>query len=250
MSFRQASTVTHADDGRWCADIARGWDIVGNANGGYVLATAARAMSAAADRPDPLTITAHYLRPVTVGPVDIATEVVRSGRRVSTVRGRLERDGAPLVEFLGAFGDLTATTGDPDVARYSITAPPLLPPVEECFGMATDRSEERSDSPPEFTSRVAMYLHPDDAAFASGSPSGVARIRGWFRLAHDEPLDTLALLLSGRCLPADDLQCQPPHRVDTDDRADRARPPAAGRRVAALCVRDQLCRRRGVGRER
>ena len=39
---------------------------VANANGGYVMAVGARAMSAALGRP-PLSVTAHYLNPGPVG---------------------------------------------------------------------------------------------------------------------------------------------------------------------------------------
>ena len=40
---------------------------------------------------------------------------------------------------------------------------------------------------------VELRLHPDDAGFPDGRPSGDARVRGWFRLRDDEPVDTLAL---------------------------------------------------------
>ena len=57
-------------DGRaeYAAEIAPGWDIAGNANGGYLIALAARAMADAVGRP-PLSITAHYLSPGKPGPV-------------------------------------------------------------------------------------------------------------------------------------------------------------------------------------
>ncbi|HEX3566894.1 MAG TPA: hypothetical protein VHU17_16110, partial [Acidimicrobiales bacterium] len=40
-----------ATNSRWGGAIAEGWDIAGNANGGYLLAMTARAMSAAIGRP-------------------------------------------------------------------------------------------------------------------------------------------------------------------------------------------------------
>ena len=49
-------------------------------------------------------------------------------------------------------------------------------------------------SPP-FTERVEVRLQPEDAGFVSGSSSGEPRMRGWFRLRENEPIDTLALLL-------------------------------------------------------
>jgi hypothetical protein len=64
----------------WSGAIAPGWDIVANANGGYLLAIAARALGAALGRPDPVTISAHYLAPGKPGEVTIRTEVIKQDR--------------------------------------------------------------------------------------------------------------------------------------------------------------------------
>ena len=55
MGFAEATAVAATGDGRHSAEVRPGWDIGGNANGGYLLAIAARAMSGAAGRPDPAT---------------------------------------------------------------------------------------------------------------------------------------------------------------------------------------------------
>jgi hypothetical protein len=60
----------------WSGTVEPGWDIAGNANGGYLLAICARAMSAALGRPDPVTVTGHYLAPGKPGPVRVGVEVV------------------------------------------------------------------------------------------------------------------------------------------------------------------------------
>ena len=52
---------------RFAGEVHDGWDIAGNANGGYLLAIAGRAMRDASGRPDPVSVTAHYLRPGTPG---------------------------------------------------------------------------------------------------------------------------------------------------------------------------------------
>src|SRR6188508_2728146 len=84
--------ATHvAADGS--AAIVDGWDINGNANGGYLMALAARGLRQVSGRPDPISVTAHYLAPGRPGPVQIDAEVVKSGRRFTTVSGRLHRDG-------------------------------------------------------------------------------------------------------------------------------------------------------------
>jgi hypothetical protein len=47
----------------WRAAIAPGWDIASNANGGHLLAIVARALRKALGRPDPVAVSAQYLRP-------------------------------------------------------------------------------------------------------------------------------------------------------------------------------------------
>ena len=53
------------------AEVFDGWDITGNANGGYLLAMMGRAMQQHSGRRDPFTVTAHYLAPAPAGPLEI-----------------------------------------------------------------------------------------------------------------------------------------------------------------------------------
>src|SRR4051794_38734240 len=91
-------------DGR--SQIEAGWDIGGNANGGYLLALAANHLRAVAGRPDPVTVTGHCLSPGTAGPVQIDAEPVKAGKRFATMSGAMHRDGKPVLRVLGTFGDL------------------------------------------------------------------------------------------------------------------------------------------------
>jgi hypothetical protein len=86
--FAAATRVRPDGPDRWTGVIEPGWDIAGNANGGYLLAMAVRALVAATGRPDPVTVTAHYLAPVRPGQVGIRTEVVRAGRRFARLSPR------------------------------------------------------------------------------------------------------------------------------------------------------------------
>ena len=52
VGLAEASAVDAAGDGTWTATIQPGWDIRGNANGGYLMTVAARAMIEATGRPD------------------------------------------------------------------------------------------------------------------------------------------------------------------------------------------------------
>jgi acyl-CoA thioesterase len=191
--FADATAVVPTSDGVWSGRIAEGWDIVGNANGGYLLAFVARAIAAAAGRPDPVTITGHYLSPGKPGPATVTTDVVKTGRRFSTARATLEAGGRPVLTAVGTFGDLAPSDDDPELIRG---APPALPPPEDCVLIRS-----ASPFPPPFMDRVELRLHPDDANFRDGEPSGEPRMRGWFRLRDGEPIDTVALLCAVDAFP-------------------------------------------------
>ena len=87
------------------------WDINGNANGGYLLALAANAMRAESGRAHPVSISMHYLSPAPAGPATTTCEVVKAGRRLSTVVASMSRDGRDIVRSIGTFGDVDASIG-------------------------------------------------------------------------------------------------------------------------------------------
>jgi acyl-CoA thioesterase len=191
VSFASATAVRPAGDGHWAGEIAAGWDIAGNANGGYLLTLAGRAMIEATGRPDPVTMTGHYLNPGKPGPITVTTEIVKQGRTFTTAVGSLWAADRRLLAVLGTFGDLATANGPERVDAV----PPDLPPPEDCIAVIP------SDGfPPPFMGRVDLRLHPDDAGFGSGAPSGEPRVRGWFRLP-DEAVDTLGLLLAVDAFP-------------------------------------------------
>ena len=192
-AFAEASSVEPAGEGRYTGEIRDGWSIADNANGGYLLAIAARAMVHASGRTDPVSITAHYLRPGRPGPVTVDTEVVKSGKTFSVVRATLRSDH-DLLSLLGTFG---ALGGPDDLAPALVDAsPPDLPPVEDCVHMPSSEG-----FPPPFMAHVDLRLHPDDATFLHGIKSGYARMRGWFAFPHGEPVDTIGLLQATDAFP-------------------------------------------------
>ena len=196
-TFAAATAVTPAGEGRFAGEVHDGWDIAGNANGGYLLAIAARALRDASGRPDPVSVTAHYLRPGKPGPVTVDTEVVKEGKTFATVRGTLrDAEDRPLLGLLGTFGTL-APTSEAAVHHELVEAtPPELPSFEEC------RPRQHAPSiAPAFMDRVDLRLHPEDSVFAEGQRSGTARMRGWFAFPGDQPIDTIGLLQATDAFP-------------------------------------------------
>jgi hypothetical protein len=81
LASRDAAVSLAAGGVSFDTVIHDGWDIMGNANGGYVLAVVARALTVVTGRPDCISVTCHYLAPCPAGPAVIDVVPVRSGRR-------------------------------------------------------------------------------------------------------------------------------------------------------------------------
>ena len=194
MRFAEASAVTRADEGTWKAEVQPDWDIFGIANGGYLMAIAARAMSEAAEGRAPVTLTAHFIRPVSTGTIEVSVEAIKTGRSFSTLRGQVAAE-TESIHLLGSFAQ-PGLLGEETL--YVASEPPAMPPPEQCVRMTP---ADDGPLPPPLMAHFEERLHPDDAVALSGSRTGKATIRGWFRLHDDEPVDPFALLLVADALP-------------------------------------------------
>lgn len=193
-AFDTATAVTLLGEGRYATEVHDGWDIHGNANGGYLLAVAAAAMREASGRPDPISLTAHYLSPGPAGPAEVVTEVVKSGRRFATVTGSLRQGNRELIRVLGTFGDLgAAPAGSPTRAWAE---PPELPPLESTIGR-----DPGAEGAPAIMNRLDVRFHPDDAGFTRGEKNDRPSMRGWMTFTDGRPFDTFALLLAADVFP-------------------------------------------------
>jgi hypothetical protein len=153
---------------------------------------AGRTLRAATGRPDPVTITGHYLAPAAPGPVDISTEVLKRGRRFTTARATLVGSDRPVLEVLGTVGEL----GDHTDVLLADGGPPILPPPEECVRIRATES-----FPPPFAAHVDTRVHPEDSTFLEGRPSGRARMRAWLRFPAGEAIDSVGLLCLVDAMP-------------------------------------------------
>ncbi len=101
--FDRATAVRHLGEGSYAATVTNGWDIAGNANGGFLMAICGRAMADHVGRP-PLTVTAHFLAPAPTGPCTVEVDTVRDGRRLATANATMRQDGRDVMRLLGTFG--------------------------------------------------------------------------------------------------------------------------------------------------
>jgi acyl-CoA thioesterase len=170
------------DTSCYAADLHPGWSIVGKPNGGYLLALLARAGCDVVDTTHPLAISGHYLRAPSPGPAEVHTEVVRHGRRVSTSRATLWQSDKPCIDALITSGELRDIGVD-----WSSSAPPTMPPPEECL-------VGNPQFPVELFNHVELRVDPATAPFPAAT--GEPLIRFWFRLADGTPPDVLSLILA------------------------------------------------------
>jgi acyl-CoA thioesterase len=178
----------------FAGQVSPAWNIGANPNGGYLLALAAQAMcQRTPTQPDPLSITVHYLRPgLSAQPCRIDTQLLRSGRTLSTVRGTLLQDGQARLELLATMGHL----GDAGAAPKPLLTlpPPDMPPPEACPG----RSAPAQGVGLPILQRLDVRLHPDDAVPGA---AGRAELRGWIRFTDGRASDALACLLMADAFP-------------------------------------------------
>lgn len=196
--FRAATAVQMVEENLWTAQVADGWDILGNTNGGYLQAMMARALGEATGRPHLLTLTGHFLAPVKPGGVEIRTQILKEGRSIVTGSATMFAGDRPLVTVLGSFGQFDSS-GE---VLYANGNPPDLPPPDDSFAMRRRVDQDPAEPlPPPFGDRVDLRIHPEDAGFAVGKPTGRPRFRAWFRLPGDEVVDSFGLILAADSLP-------------------------------------------------
>ena len=194
MRFDLASAVTSGDLGKWKAEVQPDWDIFGVANGGYLMAIAARAMSQAAGGRSPVSLTAHFIRPISAGPIEVSVETVKTGRTFTTMSARVAAESDSMA-LLGSFAESERLGED---TLYVGAVPPEMPAPEDC-----PRALPADDRPlpPPLLAHFEERLHPEDAGPIQGRPSGTAEMRGWFRRHDDEPLDRFVLFLVADAFP-------------------------------------------------
>ncbi len=187
--FAEDTAVRREGDG-WVADVNPRWNVGDNPNGGYLLGIALRALVEETGRPDPVTVTAHYLSPPQSGPVQLRTAIIKPGRSFVTATASLLQGERERVRIIGAFSDLTARKGP---TRISARPPDIAPP-DRCVGLIelTNRAGRKV---PEVMNRFDLRLPPDSPWGAPGEGDPF-EITGWIRFgdgSDPDPVSTVAL---------------------------------------------------------
>ena len=209
-SFDEATAVTPLGASRFGARLFPEWAVGGRPHGGYLMATLARAARLAVlaadpaeqsarpatiEAPDgparlshPLAASAHFLSPPEIGEGEIATQVLRVGRRMSQVRAALVQDAKERVEMLFTLGPLHA-----DAKPSWTDVPPVdVPGFTECVAIAT--AQPAVVSIVRILDVAEIRLDRASAGFLAGRPTGHAELRGWLRFLDGREPDPLSLL--------------------------------------------------------
>ena len=175
------------------------WGQGRTAFGGLSTFLVVRAIQAAAHTPParPLqSVSVHFVGPVPIGPVHVASQVLRTGRYMTQTAGTLRVGDQIALTVQGAHGQ-------PRASKLELEPPsaPELPPP--------DRLPEMPFIPgmmPSFTQHVDYRWATEHFPF-TGGPSPL--IRGWCRLDEDVVVDPATVLLLIDAWPAGILTMAP-----------------------------------------
>jgi acyl-CoA thioesterase len=184
-AFDADSRVEPSGGGQFTAALTGRWNGTGGAvNGGYLLATCARALGQTVPFPDPIVISGFFLRPAKAGPAVIRTSLVRSGRTTAFGEAVLAQDGKDVVRVAAAFASLGA--GGPEFVEG---AAPDLPPPEDCVGVPVGSFGRAS-----IAERIE-FRSAELPGWFRGQPTGRPSSEFWMRFADGRDADLLALPL-------------------------------------------------------
>jgi acyl-CoA thioesterase len=188
-------TTVRRDGGGWAAELNPAWNVGQNPNGGYLLALAVRALQEETGRPDPVTVTAHYLSPPGAGEVQIQTRVIKPGRTFVTATAELVQGGRERVRIIAAMGNLSERRGPTRISAR----PPDIPPPDECTPLA--ELTRRAGRPvPEVMNRFDLRL-PEDSPWGRAGEGDPFEITGWIRFQDGTEPTALSALVFADAFP-------------------------------------------------
>jgi hypothetical protein len=193
--FTRDTAVERTGPDRFRAYLSEGWLVMDDSalNGGYLMATCARAMVVVAERPHPVTITGHFMRRPAVGPAEIRTQVLKGHGRHQTVSAALFQDNAECLRVTGTFADLALADGPMLVRRR----PPELP--RHASLPPADLSNDGRT--PEIYRRLDIRMPQGQTRWTHGEPDGSGEFSGYTGWSDTDRVDVLGLLVLADAYP-------------------------------------------------
>ena len=196
FEFDEDTALTEVAPGRFAGQVSARWNVGSVPNGGYLLALALRAVGAVVPGRDPLSATAHYLRPAVPGPLELLVEKVKEGRTIATAEAKLVQSGKEIARVLTSVGTLDPSLGP----RFVDALPPPMPPLEAALARPAGAPKI------ELARRFEQRFDPDTVRWATGAEPTPGRtehalIRAYQRFVDGRPPDLLSLPLFADSLP-------------------------------------------------
>ncbi len=182
--------LTQSEPLRFVGEISKNWLINGIANGGYVLAMAARAMQAVSDKHGTPIITANYMGRCLPGRVDLELNELSRSKTFTRFQAGLYQDGKEKVH---AWGTFVADREESKAVRYEV-GPPEVASREECIAVPGNPVYT-------ITNNLEICLDPASAGWLNGELAERSDMRGWVRFREERAYDLPAILLMADAMP-------------------------------------------------
>jgi acyl-CoA thioesterase len=171
------TAVQPEGDGTYRTRLSGAWNIGPNPNGGYAMTPMLRAAIDAAGRPDPMSVTVHFLRPAAPeADGEVTTRIVRAGRSGVNVAAALVQEGSERLTMAAILGDLSSPVSDAPDPGLGVAAPEI-PPPDACV----DRDELGQGIELTLLSRLDVRVVHD------ATNGGAVTVDGWVRLTDGTP---------------------------------------------------------------
>ena len=203
--FDADTAVEALGGGRFGATMSERWWVGNGPNGGYVAAVILKAIQAAAQgNRAPRSLTVHYQRAPQAGPVELAVEVERQGRRVTFLSARLEQEGKVQATAQAVLSENWSESGYSELTIPDGGEPGELHAVEPNDSPGTPKMLQN------YLARPAL----GEPAFSGGAPYTGA----WIRSREPRLLDApLAAAFLDTWFPASFVRVESPRPAPTID---------------------------------
>jgi len=188
--FERETAVEQVDDNRFLGELHEGWRIGAVPNGGYVLTLAGRALRAVLPHKDPLTVSAFYLTPTVLGPIECRVEILGGGRSTSFAEVKMYQEGQLKVKVTAAYTDLDRLNGE----TWSASDRPHYPAWDECEPAKDKKGLE-------FRERVEIRMVSGHEVFSERKTNGSGEFCGWASHRDGSDPDVIGLLMFADAFP-------------------------------------------------
>jgi acyl-CoA thioesterase len=187
--FEKDTAVEKVSDQLYMGEVVEGWRVGEVPNGGYVLAIAGRALREALPHRDPLSVSAFFLAPAILGPIECRVNVLRTGRATSFAEVGMYQNDEMKIKVTAAYTDIDRLRGE----NWSNVERPHFKPWDEC--------EPSPQKGLEFRQRAELRLEAGIEVFTERRPDGSGEFRGWLQHADAAPADAISLLMFADAMP-------------------------------------------------